>query len=92
MAKRTGTVADSLLDPTRANDPQVLGAYDQVKKEQRKRPNQAELFRLRGNLNAIEAELRSTPPAAKVRVNFLKRRKREAEGAIKTWQYLNGFR
>ena len=91
MAKRTRTVAGSLLDPTRANDPRVLAAYGQVKAEQRRRLKQDELVQLMGNLKAIDVELSSTPPAAKARVNFLRRRKREAEGAIKTWQYLNGI-
>ena len=91
MAKRTRTLADSLLDPTRANDPRVLAAYGQVKAEQRKRSKQDELVQLMGNLKAIEVELSATPPSAKARVNFWKRRKREAEGAIKAWQYLNGI-
>jgi hypothetical protein len=84
-------VADSLLDPTRANAPQVLAEYGRVKAEQRKNSKQAELFRLIDNLDAIKAEIRSTPRGAKARVNFLKRREREAEGAIKTWRYLNGI-
>ena len=93
MGKGKGdiSVANSLLDPTRRNDPQVLTEYEKVNAEQRKVAKQAELAGLMNALKQVEAELRRTSSADRARVNFFKRKKREAESAIKNWQALNGF-
>ena len=91
MAKQVETIAKSLLDRTRTNDPRVRAAYDQVKAEQRAKSKQAELEELMKRLQAIEASLIAARREPKARIDSLKRQKREAEGAIKTWQYLNGF-
>jgi hypothetical protein len=93
MAKRKGgtIIENSLLDPTLRNAPDVVAEYSKVKKEQQKVAKQAELEELVKAFNRIEAELKATPHSQRVRRDFLKRQKREAEAAIKTWQYLNGF-
>lgn len=92
MTKRTGIIEKSLLDRRRINDPQVVAEYEKTKAEQRKTSKPIELAQLMSALKAVEAEIISARRGPKARVDFLKRRKREAETAIKEWQYLNGFR
>ena len=93
MAKRRpgSTLEDSLLEATRRNDPKVLAEYEKANSELRKVSKQAELEGLMNALNQIRAELAKTPPAKRARVDFFKRKEREAETAIKNWQALNGI-
>ena len=89
---KSGTaIENSLLDPTRRNDPQVIAEYNKVKEGQQKTAKQSELEELMKARNRLEAEFKKTPASQSTRRNFLKRRMREAEAAIKNWQYLNGY-
>jgi hypothetical protein len=92
MAKRTGLIARSLLDPTRINDPHIVAEYDEVKAKQRKSAKPAELAELMKALKRVEADLSKTPRSQRARFDSFKKKKREAETAIKNWQFLNGFR
>jgi hypothetical protein len=75
-----------LLDPKRANDPDVVAAYEADLEQFRTHANYSELDRLVQKANEIERDLESARSRKqRARIRVLTSKLRGANAAIKTW-------
>ena len=80
------------LDPKRANDADVLQAYEAASAQMRGHANHRELDTLIARAAAIKSELGRTSAKKKARQRVLRAKLRHANHEIREWLQLNGMK
>jgi uncharacterized protein (DUF2252 family) len=78
------------MDPKRADDPDVIAAYEADREILRKHANFEELEVLARQYTVIKQQLENTPSGKAARRRVLRHKLRSTEAAIKHWRFLSG--